>query len=179
MFSPYVVKSVPLFLQRCVCNGRGQCLNACKSRAGVPDFVLSLKSDALQLQTPGAQGSCIRVELRAAAAYRTTVMAPLTSERSCKRKGPRPEAGLARARDAPHSGGGVRSADPKQIMHTFRVTGLTRVINRVLGIQYLDSRRACTLFLLLRRLSSEETVSTRLTHNLGCNWTDEVPRRLL
>jgi hypothetical protein len=43
------------------------------------------------------------------------------------------------------------------------------VINRVLGIQDLDSMRACTLFLLLRRLSSEETVLTRLTHNLGCN----------
>jgi hypothetical protein len=37
----------------------------------------------------------------------------------------------------------------------------------------------CSLFLLLRRLSSEETVSTRLTHNLSCDWTDEFPRRLL
>ncbi len=45
----------------------------------------------------------------------------------------------------------------------------TLLINRVLGIQYLDPWRACTLFLLLRRLSPEETVSTRLTHNLGCN----------
>jgi hypothetical protein len=43
------------------------------------------------------------------------------------------------------------------------------LINYVLGIQYLDPWRACTLFLLLRRLSSEETMSTRLTHNLGCN----------
>jgi hypothetical protein len=33
-----------------------------------------------------------------------------------------------------------------------------KVLNRVLGIQYLDPWRACTLFLLLRRLSSEETV---------------------
>ncbi len=47
-----------------------------------------------------------------------------------------------------------------------------KVLNRVLGIQqYLDSMRACTLFLLLRRLSSEETMSTRLTHDLWCNWT--------
>ena len=53
------------------------------------------------------------------------------------------------------------------------------VLNRVHGIQPLDSCRACRLFLLLRRLSSEETVSTRLTHNLSCNWTDEFPRRLL
>jgi hypothetical protein len=45
----------------------------------------------------------------------------------------------------------------------------SRVINYVLGIQYLDPWRACTLFLLLRRLSSEETMSTRLAHNLGCN----------
>ena len=52
------------------------------------------------------------------------------------------------------------------------------MINCVLGIQYLDSWRACTLFLLLRRLSSEEAVSTRLKHNLGCNKTDEFPRRL-
>jgi hypothetical protein len=41
------------------------------------------------------------------------------------------------------------------------------LINCVLGIQYLDPCRACTLFLLLRRLSSEETMSTRLKHNLG------------
>jgi hypothetical protein len=53
------------------------------------------------------------------------------------------------------------------------------LLNRVLGIQYLDPWRACTLFLLLRRLSAEETMSTRLTHDLGCNWTDEFPRRLL
>ena len=39
----------------------------------------------------------------------------------------------------------------------------TVLINYVLGIQYLDPWRACTLFLLLRRLSSEETMSTRLT----------------
>jgi hypothetical protein len=55
----------------------------------------------------------------------------------------------------------------------------SRVLNRVLGIQYLDPWRAGTPFLLLRRLSSEETMSTRLTHDLGCNWTDEFPRRLL
>ncbi len=42
-------------------------------------------------------------------------------------------------------------------------------LNRVLGIQYLDQWRACTLFLLLRRLSSEKTMSMRLTHDLGCN----------
>ncbi len=48
------------------------------------------------------------------------------------------------------------------------------VLNRVLGIQYLDSRRAFTLFLLLRRLSPEGTMSTRLTRDLGCNWTDWV-----
>ncbi len=48
------------------------------------------------------------------------------------------------------------------------------LLNRVLGIQYLDPWRACTLFLLLRRLSPEGTVSTRLTHDLGCNWTDRV-----
>ncbi len=41
------------------------------------------------------------------------------------------------------------------------------LLHRVLGIQYLDQWRACTLFLLLRRLSSEETRSTRLTHDLG------------
>jgi hypothetical protein len=51
------------------------------------------------------------------------------------------------------------------------------VLNRVLWIQYLDSRRACTLFLLLRRLSSKETyvsethtqiwVVTRLTSFLA------------
>jgi hypothetical protein len=52
------------------------------------------------------------------------------------------------------------------------------VFNRVLGIQYLDSRRACTLLLLLRRLSSEETMSTRLTDDLACDWIDEFPRRL-
>jgi hypothetical protein len=54
------------------------------------------------------------------------------------------------------------------------------VLNRVLGIQYLDSRRACTLFLLLRRLSYEETMSTRLTHDLWCNWTGLIgfPRSL-
>ncbi len=43
------------------------------------------------------------------------------------------------------------------------------LLKRVLGIQCLDSRRACTPFLLLRRLSSEETMSTRPTHDLGCN----------
>ncbi len=45
------------------------------------------------------------------------------------------------------------------------------VLNHVLWIQYLDSlaRRACILFLLLRRPSSEETMSTRPTHDLGCN----------
>ncbi len=60
-------------------------------------------------------------------------------------------------------------------------TRIPVVLNRVLGIQYLDPwpGRACTLFLLLRRLSSEETMSTRLTHDLGCNWTDEFPRCLL
>ncbi len=31
------------------------------------------------------------------------------------------------------------------------------LLNRVLGIQRLDSAGACTLFLLLRRLSAEET----------------------
>ena len=48
------------------------------------------------------------------------------------------------------------------------------VLNRVLGIQYLDSRRAYTLFLLLHRLSPEGTMSMRPTHDLGwsCNWTD-------
>jgi hypothetical protein len=45
---------------------------------------------------------------------------------------------------------------------------VSAVLNRVLWIQYLDSRRACTLFLLLRGLSSEETMSTRSTHDLGC-----------
>jgi hypothetical protein len=68
-------------------------------------------------------------------------------------------------------------AEVKQ-QHTLVVIEVI-VINRVLGIQYLDPWRACTLFLLLRRLSSEETMSTRLTHDLGCNWTDEFPRRLL
>ncbi len=53
------------------------------------------------------------------------------------------------------------------------------LINCVLWIQYVDPWRACTLFLLLPRLSSEETMSTRLTHDLGCNWTDEFPHRLL
>ncbi len=53
------------------------------------------------------------------------------------------------------------------------------VLNCVLGIQRLDSTGACTLFLLLRRLSAEETMSTRLTHDLCCIWTDEFPRRLL
>jgi hypothetical protein len=52
--------------------------------------------------------------------------------------------------------------------------GGREVLNRVLGIQYLDPWRACTLFLLLRRLSPEGTMSTRLTHDLGCNWTDRV-----
>ncbi len=48
--------------------------------------------------------------------------------------------------------------------------GGRKVINCVLGIQYLNPCRGCTLFLLLRRLSSGETMSTRLTHNLGCNY---------
>jgi ABC-type xylose transport system permease subunit len=61
----------------------------------------------------------------------------------------------------------------------FATAAMGMLLNRVLGIQYLDPWRACTLFLLLRRLSSEETMSTRLTHDLGCNWTDEFPRRLL
>jgi hypothetical protein len=39
------------------------------------------------------------------------------------------------------------------------------VLNHVLGIRHLDSTGACTLFLLLRRLSAEETMSTRHTHN--------------
>ncbi len=43
-------------------------------------------------------------------------------------------------------------------------------MNRVRGIQRLDSTGACTLFLLLRRLSAEETMSTRLTLDLWCNW---------
>jgi hypothetical protein len=50
------------------------------------------------------------------------------------------------------------------------------LLNSVLGIQRLDYTGACTLFLLLHsphdRLSAEETLSTRLTHNLCCNWTD-------
>jgi hypothetical protein len=53
------------------------------------------------------------------------------------------------------------------------------VLNRVLGIQRHESTGACTLFLLQRRLSAEETMSTRLTHDLWCNWTDELTRRLL
>jgi hypothetical protein len=41
------------------------------------------------------------------------------------------------------------------------------LFNHVLLIRYLDSRRACILFLLLRRLSSKETMSTRPTHEFG------------
>ncbi len=47
---------------------------------------------------------------------------------------------------------------------------VSKLFNRVLGIQYLDLRRACTLFLLLCRLFREGTMSTRLTHDFtaGC-----------
>ena len=45
-------------------------------------------------------------------------------------------------------------------MHTLRALFAHFMLDRVLGIQYLDSRRACALFLLLRRLSSEKTMST-------------------
>ena len=42
------------------------------------------------------------------------------------------------------------------------------LLKRVLGIQYLDPWRACTLFLLLCRLSSEETMSTvNETHSVS------------
>ncbi len=38
--------------------------------------------------------------------------------------------------------------------------------NLVLGRQRLDSTGACTLFLLLRGVSTDETMSKRLTHDL-------------
>ncbi len=61
------------------------------------------------------------------------------------------------------------------------ITKVSNLLDRVLGVHYLDPWRACTLFLLLRRLSSEEAMSTRLTHDLGCNWTGLIgfPRSLL
>ena len=52
------------------------------------------------------------------------------------------------------------------------MTKVSNLINSVLP----NSTGACTLFLLLRRLSAEETMSTRPTHDLwcNCNWTDRV-----
>ncbi len=61
----------------------------------------------------------------------------------------------------PGLGGWVTLPIAREIFFT------TLVLSHVLGIQRLDSTRACTLFLLLRRLSAEETMSTILTPDCG------------
>ncbi len=170
--------------------------HAAPQRAALRAFLSRGARCAPPLSLPAARASAASTALSAAHCERPACprLASLPTPRPCPAScgahtgtGEVNESGLAAGHPLPMASplasprsSRVAPADTlRPVLPTRRARRRSPLLSRVLGMQRLDSAGACTLLLLLRRLSAEEAMSTRLEHDLWCSRSDEFRRRLL